>query len=414
MSSQASVAAFDHILSTFAHPFPGPDDAVVQATTLYCASLSLSRAIEYHGDFVRQKSPGLCDVLRAWMAHRRKPLWEPLLGRLREISATDLPEACYVSLIESGLRAHFDGVGGSWSFRLTSPAVFQVGSWILPEALGGQVDALSDGGIFLSLNVDNDSTYRIRFERTDDSSWSVMIPGLSTIVELPAISFLDTEAILLPSCAVARRLLPELLGARFFEPSELIEIRTRVRRAVDVIDRHSPNYVNWVGRAVACIAPFKFASPSSSSHPSFPGLIMMSSDPRPAAIAEMLVHEASHQYFFMATLLGPVDDGSDLRQYYSPLVGRARPIGKVLLSFHALGNMSLLFRSCIRSGIEDMAYCQERLSVITTQMQQVEDALRETAALTQVGIALWKSLAERLTATDTQIPSLPRRANSSA
>jgi len=389
------VHVLEDIFPTFSHPFPGPDDAVLEILTLKCASLSLSRALALHGDFLGRYSPGLCEVLKLWTVHRQRALWEPLLGRLREVSATDPPEACHLTLIEAGLRAHFDGVVGSWVFRLGSPARIRVGRWLLPSVVGGYVESLPDQGISLNLDSENGLTSQLYFRRTaDTTSWNVTPP--SPAVELPSVPFSDSAMVLLPAHAIAERLLPDLPGARFLEVSELSAVADRLNWAADVVNRHAPEYTDWIGRAIACLAPSNSPKQGSGSHPSFPGLVVMSNDPRPSAVAEMLVHEASHQYFFMATLLGPVDDGSDTQHYYSPLVGRDRPIDKVLLSFHALANMTLLFRKCIAAGIDDSGYCRQRLASITDQMQQVERVLRKTTALTQLGRAMWEPLAARV------------------
>ncbi len=399
MSGQASSDGLNSVVSSFAHPFPGPEDSVLEVLTLYCASLSLSRALQLHGDIVARQSPGLSEVLNSWVACRQRTFWDPLLGRLREVCATQRPGSCYLTLIECALRAHFDGMVGSWTFQLTAPTRLRIGPWILPSATSGQIESLRDRGISLRLKSEDGSVHHLNFcQTTDGNSWRV---GAATppLIELPSISFSDSQIVLLPHYLVSERLLPEAPGARFLEVPELAEVAERVRCARDLISKHSPRYINWVDRSLSCLASSNSPKRGSGSHPSFPGLLVMSNDPRPSAIAEMLVHEASHQYFFMATLLGPVDDGSDAQQYYSPLVGRARPIDKLLLSFHALGNMMLLFRNCIASGIDDSGYCRTRLASITSQINQVGEALQKTTSLTQLGKALWEPLSKLLVQT---------------
>jgi HEXXH motif-containing protein len=229
-------------------------------------------------------------------------------------------------------------------------------------------------------------------------SWSALQRS-SPCAELPYVEFSEAAMILLPGCAVAERLLPAVPEARFAAASELPAIADRFRRAKVLIDNHSPGYTDWIGRAITFLAPTQTPYQGSGSNPSFPGLVVMSNDPRPQALMEMMVHEASHQFFFMATLLGRVDDGSDTQQHYSPLVGRNRPIDKVLLSFHALGNMTILMRDCIETGIDDEGYCRQRLVLITEQLRRVEEVLQRSTALTGLGKALWQPLAERLAQT---------------
>jgi len=394
MSRQDQADVLNDLISTFAHPFPGPDDSVLAALTVSCTSISIARALQFHGAVVTRRSPGLTEVLGSWMDARQRTFWDPLLGRLREVRETDPPESCYLILIECGLRALLDGVPGGWPFQLATPARFRLGPWVLPHAISGQVDA-SGCHISLDLKDADGSLHRLNLHKANDGhSWKMTSSALA--VELPSVSFSTSETVLLPDHMMSGQLLPDLPGSRFLEVSELAQVAERLRRARDVVSEHSPQYANWIDRSVSCMAPMKSANQSSGSHPSFPGLLVMSDDPRPAAIAEMLVHEASHQYFYIATMLGPVDDGSDSQEYYSPLVRRPRPIDKVLLSYHAMGNMIILLKHFVASGIDDAGYCRDRLECIAPQIQEVDEALHRTNSLTELGDALWRPLSNRL------------------
>src|SRR5438046_7090098 len=56
---------------------------------------------------------------------------------------------------------------------------------------------------------------------------------------------------------------------------------------------------------------------------SLPGVVHVAHISYRPALAEMLVHELSHQHYYVASSHGPVDDGSDDNLYYSPEIGRA-------------------------------------------------------------------------------------------
>ena len=396
MLVQALSTQIDEISADFAHPFPGPDKSLLKIVTLKCLSLYVTRMLGGKcGSFLADRSPGLSEVVHMWSAHRSTYLWDPLLGQLRDLSTGSDLEACYSLLVESGLRAHLDGVHGKWAFRFSTPRHLRVHALRFPSVIAGRIDADSVRGIALTLEAADGSAYDMLFQRSFGGAWQCS-PS-SRLDDLLTINFADAQMILLPDGAVPQRMLPNLPGAKFLQEADLVYVSERICRAIDLINEHSGNYVNWIGSVVPCLAPFDSPNQSSGSHPSFPGLVVMSNDPRPAAIAEMLVHEASHQYFYLVALLGPVDDGSDAAEYYSPLVGRARPIDKLLLSFHALANMALLLRACMASrNIDDADYCRRRLAVITAQAQTAEDALRKTASLTRLGKALWEPLAEIL------------------
>jgi HEXXH motif-containing protein len=399
MAENSSTEGIDSILFGFSHPAPGPDDSVIELITIKCAELYLSRVLEAKSRSVAEQSTGLYDVLGEWLPRRKSPLWDPLLGRLRALSAEeDSSSEYHLTLIRAGLAALLDGVAGTWGFRFSSPMRIQFGRWLLPEVISGRIEAAGGVKVSLVLEDQEGSKHRLILEqRSAGRNWEPL--RLSPeIVNLPCVKFKESETVLLPANAVDEWLLPNLPGARFEDVSRLPLVADRFRQTAALVERYSPGYAQWIDRAVRYIASTNSPKQGSGSNVGYPGLVVMSNDHRPWALAEMLVHEASHQYFFMATLLGPVDDGSDLTHHYSPLVGRNRPIDKVLLSYHALGNMTLFFRDCISGGIEDGGYCLERLTTVTNQMAQVSEVLRDTSALTSVGKALWSPLADRVVA----------------
>ena len=72
---------------------------------------------------------------------------------------------------------------------------------------------------------------------------------------------------------------------------------------------HSPQHLHPVFHAPITI--------ESGSVEHYLGLIHLSAHAAPLPVAELLVHEASHQHMNLLTKLGPIDDGSDANTYYS-------------------------------------------------------------------------------------------------
>jgi hypothetical protein len=117
--------------------------------------------------------------------------------------------------------------------------------------------------------------------------------------------------------------------------------------ALDRLGVVAPDYCDWVGGAVRVVLLTRSVDErmDSGSNPGWLGAIRVSTHSRWEAIAEMLVHEASHQYFYLLELLGLplVADASAFA--YSPLKSTARPLVKLLLGYHAFANVVLMFRT---------------------------------------------------------------------
>ena len=113
-------------------------------------------------------------------------------------------------------------------------------------------------------------------------------------------------------------------------------------------------------------------------------------------LCELLVHEATHQYFHILTKLGPVDDGSDTALYYSPARQQERPLDFILLAYHAVGNMLLFHRQGLRANRASAAYRDQRIALFEDWAARLVAPLRGNGALTAVGHALWTPLDERI------------------
>jgi HEXXH motif-containing protein len=136
---------------------------------------------------------------------------------------------------------------------------------------------------------------------------------------------------------------------------------------------------------------------NSGSSQDAPSMAHLSFNDDATELAEMLVHEGSHQYFYLATRIGPVDDGSDSTMYYSPIKARGRPLHYILLAYHAFANVELFYRDCLAGGYEGVnGYVVRNSATLRAQLDQLEDVLAATTALTPLGEGLWQPLAKRL------------------
>jgi HEXXH motif-containing protein len=107
----------------------------------------------------------------------------------------------------------------------------------------------------------------------------------------------------------------------------------------------------------------------------------------------MLVHEAAHQYFYLATRLEPLLVGGE-QTHYSPLKRAARPLSKLFLGFHAFANVMVLHDRLRRAGADD-GYVAEAWPSLERETDQLRETLAANATFTPFGNAMFELLAER-------------------
>jgi HEXXH motif-containing protein len=164
--------------------------------------------------------------------------------------------------------------------------------------------------------------------------------------------------------------------------------------AFDLIARVSAPYAEWVERVIHLILPLE-AQPGAMVNGSQGhrwGEVHMSSRLEPLRHAEMLVHEASHQHYFLAESLGPVSDGSDPTMYYSPLVREQRPIERILLAYHAVANILLFYDAFEAAGCEITPFFTTNRAQLRSELEQLAGPLHSNRGLTAVGQGMWQPL----------------------
>ena len=116
--------------------------------------------------------------------------------------------------------------------------------------------------------------------------------------------------------------------------------------ALDLLFASAPEYYSWVTEIVKHIAIIDAPDERLHSCSSLLcwGAIAVSPCTSPLRTCEMLVHEASHQYFhLLSRLFPPVEQDAE---FYSPLKNKLRPLSKLMLGYHAFANVYLFYRKC--------------------------------------------------------------------
>ena len=335
-------------------------------------------------------SIGLAELLEKWLEVPGDVFWHPTIGQLRAgLTSEDTVPLKW--LVEIGCMAQLDGASGSWNFQLDVPQRLWVGRWLLPEIVSGVVHGDANE-ICINAQSSHGSLSPLKLSRDNKTQdWNAYQLPQETF-ELPAVDFTPGKRIfLVPAEMLDEKLLPEFPGAQFQEGANLGGFAVSLKRAAELLSQYAPEYLRWVADVVNFVAPVVVPTGiiGSSSTPKHSGLVSISEGPRPLTIAELLVHEASHQYFFVASCLGKVHERSE-GLFYSRLAQRERPIERILLAYHALGNMLLFYDRCRAGGMP----CEKRMAYISMHMHGLDETMRKADVFTPLGRALWYPLFE--------------------
>jgi len=243
----------------------------------------------------------------------------------------------------------------------------------------------SDGQRAVAHCTYEDSNIPVQLLKQDDGSW------LGNIAHIPNVNTTSGPIALLTEQTATKELVDysgfHLLSDKQLDVTFWTEMFSRLHS-------ENPPYYSWVTRALRWLVLVDSGNQRklvSSSHPNLPGLAYISNLPDFLSISEMLIHEASHQYFNAVTHLGDVADPSDARRYYSPFVNTMRPLDRIALAYHAFGNVFLFYRSYVDRSLSDRDI-ESRLSRTLADLKTVEGFLIDNPALTNLGLYLIEPL----------------------
>jgi HEXXH motif-containing protein len=349
--------------------------------------------LERHGVAIQQQSRGVTDALKDWLQSPTTfdVAWHPSFARVHQALHDADANAAAGAIIDTALHVSASLRHASWQAEFTTERRVRWDRWTLPAASAVDVRVGGQTARVFLIARGSRLTYefsRLRHQweltRGEADAFPVALRGrqhmlVLTPPSLAGIDWADGE----PS-----------------DPCELSadEIITSIRRAVALLRRAAAPYWPWVRRVIRGIIPIGGSETvlKSGSSAQRPGLIGVSFPAPPAAIAEMLVHEASHQYFHLLSRLQRPEDGSDATLYYSPIKRTGRPIRAILVAYHAFANVLLFYRLARRHGADAGGYCAREARRLVPQLRELEQPLRTSAALTMTGHALWKPLSARL------------------
>jgi HEXXH motif-containing protein len=312
--------------------------------------------------------------------------FDPVFGMLGHAIAGRREIAAPSYAAEACLALHAAGVEGEWDFRLEGPARLRfAGRFVLPRAEEGRI--VARGGR-VTVDLHGQAPVTFRRERND---WTLISGnGVGELPRVRKIVFLSEDALDGRDYGV--------IPAPVALPDE--PLLAAWRGALTLIRSASPRYAAWTERVIRYVIPLVAPEGAmlNGSQGHRPAEVHMSTPSDPLRLAEMLIHEASHQHFFLATRLGAVDDGSDKALHYSPLVREGRPIERILLAYHAVANILLFYRAYEAAGLPRSDFFHRNREQLLGELAQLDEPLQRTGSLTAVGLGMYAPLAEAMAA----------------
>ncbi len=394
------MSELDRACRGFSNPFEPFHEGFLDAVVVAHARESVRRFLDRLAGEVRPTSDGLVPALERWLGTPAslEDVWDVAFGRLGVESREGAPPDATHRAAAAGLRIAERGAAAEWEARLDPGVRLTVGASLLP------------GGDRLRVRS-NSRRLEIELRRGRRSwRWALPRPGRS------ASRLDDAEPLSFARVGEKSRILVLREGAPGLDTSVEEAVADRdpdsmappLEAVLRLVGRHSPRYLRWIERLVRQVLPLRDAPgmTTSSTAEWRPGVLYLANRPDPAALAEMLLHEASHQYMYVLRRLGPLDDGSDPALYPSPLSGRMRPLATIVLAYHAVGNILLFCRESPDDSRLRPRRIEEEYAAARAAYERV---LTGSRALTRLGAALWEPLYERLRVSEVRPSRRARR-----
>jgi HEXXH motif-containing protein len=336
-----------------------------------------SRFLKCFGATLTARGRGLDAIIEREPAFDLESAWPIAVGQIRRAMLTSPRDSHRALVAAIGLGLH-DAAGGrrtSFEVWLERAEPFLFGGHWLPEATKITWES-HETHAHVRLTCGSSVT-ELAFER-ERGTWR----GPSS---LPCVATKRRHVVVLPSLPFSVPLPEALVAAK-----ASAELRHRCAEAFELVACVSPAHVPWIERVVRALLPV--ATPGgksmSSSFEDLPGVIALSEASLTIMIADALVHEASYQHAFFLQQLGPVDDGTDEELYWCPARGEHRPIGMILLAYHAFVNTLAFWEACRERGAGDPELCDRMVDSYARSCRELRRPLETTSALTPIGRAL--------------------------
>ncbi len=169
-----------------------------------------------------------------------------------------------------------------------------------------------------------------------------------------------------------------------------------VGAAFDLVSQVAPEYTSWTRQLIRQIHVLgerlgSLSQLGGRSAQKRPGQIVTTAPRHLSLQAETLIHESSHQHFYMLQLLSPVAKNTGEEQFFtSPLNGMKREITRYLLAYHVVANMMAFHKRSLETGKGDREIIEGRLTYLRPIAREyITNLTANSDLLTEQGNAFW-------------------------
>jgi hypothetical protein len=316
--------------------------------------------------------------------------WRPEFGIASQLER--MPGGLVAAAAQCALGMNAIGIEGDWCATLTSPQRFVFADHMLK--VEGVVHSKTSADlvtISTTTAADNPSQRATYLQR--DDRWigdGEFVPSNIDAIHgvFPLVNYASANA---GNLWPVEEEMPQSWNAEM--PAKCLH------SAMKFVEEVSSSYESWIRRAIRIVIPVGQTGLASNngSNQSRPGVVSISFPHSPVSLGEVLVHESSHQHFYMFGMFVRYCNTTDKDMFYSAIKKTERPFLALLLAYHAVANMIFYHRAVLSAGKDNSGFCELRLKQWIPMAEEYEstfDSNRDKCS--EIGNLLWTGLAENL------------------
>lgn len=168
--------------------------------------------------------------------------------------------------------------------------------------------------------------------------------------------------------------------------------------ALDVLQYCGPHYIPWIRQLFRGVASTPLGYDDmrqSGSYLAHAGVFNCGFPGAPPSLAEVIVHEVSHQNFLLLNSLYQLCDDSVDGLLYSSLKRKQRPLSRVLFAYHAAANMAIFWSDLSKKRRLDDYYLREQQEM-NDHAVDLYRTVKSAKGLTQHGALFFNALAQTM------------------
>lgn len=375
----------DHIYRGFSCPYESFDHTFFSLVVTQYATSLIDLLLDHFGAWLNNVAVGVTDLLANTSTDNPgefEIFWSSAPATIMQALQTGEASTAQRAAAELLLHSGANKVPGDWEIQLEQPSVFLWQTWLLPKA--DRLVVQNDGSTARILaSLDGVKSESRLYWSSEQGAW--LTDDLKQLHKVAdntcSILLLQNEAV--PDLNCDSPVVSQISSAH----------HEAIAQALQLLRDVAPRYHTWVTRVLRRLIIVESSQNilKSGNLDGYYGTFYISECLDPLLVAEMLVHESSHQYYHALVQLEDVTDKLDQTTYYSPFVKRQRPLDRLLLAYHAFANVYLFYQECFGSqmyGRKDRKGIQE----LANDLSVVEQPIMESDKVTPIGRALVEPL----------------------